>query len=142
METEKNKAIALRFIQVWGKGELEIIDELASPAISVHYPTFPQAIKGGEAFKQKLTEFRSVFPDGDLRVEEQIAEGDKVVLRWSYSGTHKGLIMDIPATGKKVNWTGITIYRITDGKVSEERGQEDVFGVLRQIGAIPQRKTQ
>ena len=138
MATEKNKAVAQRFAQVWGKGALEIIDELASPTISVHYPTFPEVIKGGEAFKQKLKEFRSAFPDGDLRVEEQIAEGDKVVLRWSFTGTHQGQLKGIPATGKKVKWTGISIYRIADGKVSEERGEEDIFGLLRQLGVLPQ----
>ena len=138
MEIEKNRAIAQRFAQVWGKGELAIIDELASPTISVYYPTFPQVIKGGEAFKQQLTEFRSAFPDGDIRVEEQIAEGEKVVLRWSFSGTHQGQLKGIPATGKKVKWTGISIYRISDGKVSEERGEEDIFGLLRQLGVVPQ----
>jgi steroid delta-isomerase-like uncharacterized protein len=116
MEAEKNRAIARRFAQVWGKGRLEIIDELASPTISVHYPVLPQEIKGREGFKEILGKFRSAFPDGDIRVDGEIAEGDKVVMRWSFSGTHKCQLIDIPATGKKVKWTGITIYRIADGK--------------------------
>jgi steroid delta-isomerase-like uncharacterized protein len=138
METEKNKAIARRFLQIWGKGELKIIDELASTTILVYYPTFPQVIKGPEPFKQKLTEFRSAFPDADIRVDEEIAEGDKVVLRWNFSGTHQGRLINIPPTGKKVKCTGITIYRVVDGKVLEERGEEDIVGLLRQLGVIPQ----
>jgi predicted ester cyclase len=60
------------------------------------------------------------------------------VIRWSFSGTHQGGLLDIPATGKKVRWTGITIYRIVDGKVLEEKGEEDFLGFFRQIGLVPQ----
>ncbi len=82
--------------------------------------------------------FRLAFPDSDLQIEEEIAEADKVVIRWIFSGTHQGSLLGIPATGKKVRWTGITIYRIVDGKVLEERGEEDFLGFFRQIGLVPQ----
>ena len=141
MQPEENKSIARRFVQVWGKGELDIIDELASPTLSVYYPVFPQQAKGGAAFKQELTGFRSTFTDVDIHIEEEIAEGDKVVLRWSLSGTHQGNLFGIPGTGKRIEWTGITIYRIADGKVVEERGEEDFLSILRQIGLIPEPQT-
>lgn len=142
MSTEENKSIARRFVQVWGKGDLGLIDELASPALSVYYPSFPQAIKGGEAFKTLLKEFRSTFTDSNLDIEEEIAEGDKVVISWSFSGTHQGTLQGgnlkgIPPTGNKVKWTGITIYKITDGKVIEEKGEENTIGLMRQMGVIP-----
>ena len=137
MDTENNKAIARRFIQVWAQGDMKLIDELASPTISVNYPIVPQGTKGREAFKKGLERFRSAFPDGELRVEEEIAEGDKVVLRWSMAGTNQGQLLNIPPTGKKAKWTGITIYQIADGKVVEERGEEDAVGLLRQLGVIP-----
>jgi steroid delta-isomerase-like uncharacterized protein len=142
---EENKEIARRFIQVWGRGDLGIIDELASPELSVYYPSFPQAIKGGEVFKALLEEFRSAFPDSNIDIEEEIAEGDKVVISWSFSGTHQGTLQGgnlkgIPPTGKKVEWTGITIYRIADGKVTEEKGEENTLGLMRQLGVIPPRK--
>jgi len=136
MSTEENKAIVRRFFQVWGKGDLGVIDELASPELSVYYPTFPQTIKGGEAFKTFLKEFRSAITDPNLDEEEEIAEGDKVVISWSFSGTHQGTLGGIPPTGKKVNWTGITIYRIADGKVIEEKGEEDSLALMRH-GLIP-----
>jgi steroid delta-isomerase-like uncharacterized protein len=141
MQLEENKAIARRFVQVWGKGELDIIDELASPELSVYYPSFPQGIKGSAVFKQKLTDFRSVLTDADLQIEEEIAEGDKVVIRWSYSGIHQGNIAGVPGTGKRIKWTGITIYRIADGKVVEERGEENHLSLLRQIGVLPEPQT-
>lgn len=85
-----------------------------------------------------MESFRLAFPDSDLQIEEEIAENDKVVIRWSFSGTHQGILLGIPATGKKVKWTGITIYQIVDGKVMEERGEEDFLGFFRQIGLVPQ----
>lgn len=137
MSTQENKSIARRFIQVWGKGDLDIIDELAAPSLSVQYPVIPQVIRGSKAFRQVMESFRSAFPDSDLQIEEEIAEDDKVVIRWIFSGTHQGSLLGIPATGKKVEWTGITIYRIVDGKVTEEKGEEDFLGFLRQIGLVP-----
>lgn len=136
MDLEKNKAIARRFSQVWGKGELDIIDELASPEISVNYPVFSHAINGIAAFKQHLTRYRSAFVDADLQIEEEIAEGDKVVLRCNFSATHQAEYRGIPATGKRIKWTGIIIYRIVDGKVAEEGGEEDYYAVFRQLGLL------
>jgi steroid delta-isomerase-like uncharacterized protein len=138
MSVENNKAIARRFIQVWGDGNLNVIEELAAPSIVVRYPTIPQVIQGVREFRHVLAGFRSAFPDSALRVEEEIAEGDKVAVRWSFSGTHKGNLMGIPPTEKKVTWTGITIYRIVGGKVEEERGEEDFAGFFRQVGLVRQ----
>ncbi len=136
MSVESNKAAARRFIQVWGDGNLDVVDELAAPSLVVRYPTIPQVIQGSREFRHVLAGFRSAFPDSDLRVEEEIAEGEKVVLRWTFSGTHKGGFMGIPATGKRVTWTGITIYRIVDGRVVEEQGEEDFLGFFRQVGLV------
>jgi steroid delta-isomerase-like uncharacterized protein len=137
MSTQENKTIARRFIQVWGKGNLDIIDELAAPSLSVQYPIMPQVVRGTKTFRKVMEEFRSAFPDSDLQIEEEIAEDDKVVIRWSLSGTNQGSLLGISATGKKVKWTGITIYRIVDGKVMEEKGEEDFLGFLRQIDRVP-----
>jgi len=97
----------------------------------------PQVVQGSKAFRKVMENFRSAFPDSELKVEEEIAEGDKVVIRWSFSGTHQGILLHFPPTGKRVKWTGITIYRIADGKIMEEKGEEDFLGFLRQIGSVP-----
>jgi len=137
MSTQENKNIARRFIQVWGDGDLDIIEELAAPSLSVQYPIMPQVVQGSKAFRKVMENFRSAFPDSELKIEEEIAEGDKVVIRWSFSGTHQGILLHFPPTGKRVKWTGITIYRIADGKIMEEKGEEDFLGFLRQIGSVP-----
>jgi steroid delta-isomerase-like uncharacterized protein len=96
-----------------------------------------QPIYGPEAFKQLLMGARSAVPDAAIEFLDEIAEGDKVVVRWTVHGTHQGVFLGIPPTGKQVTWSGITIYRITDGKVVEERGEEDALGLMQQLGVIP-----
>jgi steroid delta-isomerase-like uncharacterized protein len=132
-----NKEIAAKFAGVWGGESLDVIDELADPALTVRYPIMPQPIQGKDAFKKVMLSFRRAFPDAVNRVEDVIAEGDKAVVRWTFTGTQAGNFMGLPATGKKVTWTGITIYTLSGGKVIAEYGEEDFFGFLHQIGFIP-----
>jgi ketosteroid isomerase-like protein len=110
MSAEENRAIIRRFGQVWGKGSLAPVDELADPALSVHYPTLGETLHGPEAFKQFLKQFHDAFPDANITFDDEIAEGDKVVVRWTLRGTHHGELMSIQPTGKKIAFTGITIY--------------------------------
>jgi predicted ester cyclase len=136
MSTQQNKAIARQFVSLWGNGSLDIIDNLADASFSSYYPAFPMVIKGGNMFRKVIEGFRAAFSDLHCQVDEEIAENDKVVIRWSFSAMHTGDFLGYAATNKNVKWTGITIYRIINGKVVEERGEEDYLGYLRQIGAI------
>ncbi len=143
MGLEKNKTIARRLSQVWGTGDLEIVDELASPDLAVRFPVFPHGIRGIPAFKEMLARLRSAFVNADIQIEDEIAEGDKVVLRWSFSATHQAEFPpSVRPTGKRLKWTGISIYRIVNSKVVEERGEEDYLGILRQLGLIPESRAQ
>lgn len=137
MSTEENKALVRRFVQVWGKGSLDTLDELAAPNFSVYYPLLRETVHGSEAFKQVLMRFHTGLPDAEVVSEEVIAEGDQVVVRWTGQGTHTGELLGIPPTGKQATLTGITIYRLADGKIVEERGEEDALGFLQQLGVIP-----
>ena len=137
MSADDNKALARRFIQVWIPGNLGLVDELAAPDITVSYPALGEPLRGEEAFKHLLTHFHAAVPDAEVSVEEQVAEGDKVAIRWRISGTHRGELLGIAPTGKSLAWTGITIYRLAGGKVAEERGEEDALGLMRQLGVIP-----
>ena len=137
MSLEENKAIARRFAEIWGHESLAVVDELAGSSLSVSYPILRDVIHGPEAFKQFLTGFHSAFPDANVTLEDEIAEGEKVVVRWKLRGTHQGELLGIPPTNKQVEVSGITIYRITDGKIVEERGEEDALGLMRQLGVIP-----
>src|SRR6266536_1478373 len=135
MSIEENKAIALRFGQVWGKGDIKIVDELASPGLRVSYPLMPEPTEGISAFKEVLKMVHTAFPDIEIEIGEPIAEGDRVAVDWTMRGTHKGDMMGLPPTGKSVAWNGITFYRIENGKVLDERGEENGLGLLRQLGA-------
>jgi steroid delta-isomerase-like uncharacterized protein len=129
MSLEENKAIARRFLNLWGQGDLALVDELATPTFKVFYPYLSEPMVGLEAFKQHLQAFHAIVPDATLVSEDEIiAEGDKVVIRWTARGTYATEMERFPAaalTGKQVTWTGISIFQIVDGKVVEERGEED-----------------
>jgi predicted ester cyclase len=91
-----------------------------------------------EAAEQEAADFRRGFPDVVSTIEDLIAEGDRVVARWRSSATHRGEYMGIPPTGKEVEFTGISVYRIEAGKIAESWTVEDQLGLMRQIGAIPE----
>jgi predicted ester cyclase len=143
--SQENKAIVTRwFEEYWGKGNVAIVDELGTPDVLVHYPMHGPR-RGREAVKKMLTEFRAAFPDLTFwAVGDLIAEGDKVVGRWEGGGTHTGVAFsDLPvgslpaATGKKIHFTGTTVFRIVDGKVAEEIGEEGALTALQQLGLVP-----
>lgn len=137
MSTEDNKALDRRgFEEVWNQGNLAVIDELSAENVVTHNPPGPP-MQGTEAFKQFIQMYRSAFPDTQMTVEDQIAEGDKVVTRWTARGTHQGELMGIPATGKQVTVTGISVSRWANGKTVESWSNFDTLGMLQQLGVVP-----
>jgi steroid delta-isomerase-like uncharacterized protein len=103
----------------------------------VDHNPFPGQAPGREGVKQIITDMRASFPDLKVTQEDQIAEGDKVVTRWSASGTHKGDFQGIPPTGKLVEVMGIVIDRIAGGKIVDHWEQFDAMSMMIQLGAIP-----
>lgn len=136
MSTEENVAIVHRFAQVWSPGNLQLLDELASPDIVVTYPIPPEPMQGPEAFKAMLTELFVGLPDAVVTVDDTVAEGDKVGCRWSMEATHEGPLFGFPATGKRIRIWGLTFYRIAGGKVVEETGIGNTLSLLQQLGAV------
>lgn len=136
MSTEENKAIAERFAQIWSAGGLHLVDELAAPDIVVSYPIPPEPMRGPEAFKAFLSELVAGLPDVSVTVDDIFAEGDKVACRWTMTGTHDGPLFGFPASGKRVEISGFTHYRIAGGKVVEETGAGNSLGLLQQLGAV------
>jgi steroid delta-isomerase-like uncharacterized protein len=138
MSTKENEALTRRYTdEIWGKGDLKAIDEVFAPDYVDHFP-FPGFTPDREGLKKSISTFRSAVPDMRTRVEDVITEGDKVVARWSSTGTHKGELMGIPPTNKKVTMSGITICRIAKGKIVEEWSQADFAGMMQQLGVGPQ----
>jgi steroid delta-isomerase-like uncharacterized protein len=138
MSIEENKALVRRLVEgVWTTGNLDAADALLAPNMVDHAAQMGGGLGDREGFKNQVRMFRSAFPDGHTRIDDMIAEGDKVVLRWTDGGTHRGEFMGIAPTGRPVTITGIDIYRIADGKIVEYWCNEDELGLLRQLGAIP-----
>ena len=137
MSIEENKAIARRWLeQIWDKGSLAAMDELLTTNFVFNYAA-PGMASDREGYKQTVTMYRTVSPDMHYAVDDIVAEGHKVVVRWTGRGTHKGDLMGIAPTGKQVTITGISILRITGGKIVEEWGEMNMLGALQQLGAFP-----
>jgi steroid delta-isomerase-like uncharacterized protein len=141
MSLDENKAIVQRILsEFWLGGNLAVLDELLAPDCINHEQSNPEQ-RGKAACKQWANDVRLVnrrgFPDYDITSEDIVAEGDKVMKRWVFQGTHSGEFAGIPPTGKRVTMRGITLYRLTQGRVSEMYWNYDVFGLLQQLGAIP-----
>ncbi len=136
---EEHKMIVRRlFEEVWNEGRLDVLDKIAA-ADYINHPQAHQPNFGGgvEGEKQFISMYRSAFPDVQMTIEDMLAEGDKVVVRWTGRGTHNGELMGIPPTGKQATVTGIAILRITDGKLAEGWGEFDALGMMQQLGVIP-----
>lgn len=131
--TEENKALARRFtLDLWGKRNVALIDELLSADFVSHDP-FPGMPADREGEKKLLTMHIAAWGKAEGTVEDQIAEGDKVVTRWTFLATHQGEFMGIAPTGKRVKMKGINIHRIEGGKIAELWREVDVFGLLEQL---------
>jgi len=140
MNTDQNKITYRRFIQeVFNEGRLESVDELLSPAYQFHDAP-PGTPEGREGVKQVVSTFRTAFPDLQINIDDQIAEGDRVASRMTMRGTHKGVIFGISGTGKTVTMTGLTWVRIVGGRLAESWVRNDIVGLMNQLGALPQMK--
>ncbi len=138
MLEEENKTFVRRFYEeVWGKGNLDVADELYAENFVDHNPVDPDLPSGIEGFKQMVPMFRTAFPDMQFTIEDLIAKGDKVVSRLSIRATHQGEFMGIPPTGKQASITGIDIIRIVDGKMVERWGEVDMLRLMQELGVVP-----
>jgi steroid delta-isomerase-like uncharacterized protein len=138
MMSEENKALARRFLEeAYNEGNLGLADEIFASDYVLHDPTNPEEMRGPEGIKGFVQMYRSAFPDSRITVEDQIAEGDKVVSRWRGRGTHQGELFGIPPSGNQVEVTGITISRFSGGKFVEDWTNSDTLGLMQQIGAVP-----
>ena len=133
---EENKALARRSWEA--PDNLDIIDEVYAPDLVWHDPDLE--IRGAEEAKQFISKYKSAFPDLSVTFEDEVAEGDKVVTRWTLRGTHQGEIEEFgPATGRQVELKGISISRIEGGKIAEEWNSYDNLGVMQQLGLVPEK---
>src|SRR5574341_1131288 len=141
MSTEENKALALRLAEQGfnSAGDLTAIDELVASDFVDHNPLpgLPPLPPGLAGFKELAALFYAAFPDLHYSVEDMIAEGDKVMIRYTAWGTNQGEVMGMPPTGKRMTFTGFDFFRIAGGKMVEWWHQDDLLGMLQQFGMIP-----
>jgi steroid delta-isomerase-like uncharacterized protein len=133
--SEENKALALRSWEA--ANNPDTIDEVYAADLVWHEPD--QDLRGYEQAKQFVSTFITAFPDVNATVEDVIAEGDKVVTRWTIRGTHQGEVEEFgPPTGKQAELQGISIHRIEGGKIVEEWNRYDNLSLLQQLGLVPE----
>jgi steroid delta-isomerase-like uncharacterized protein len=135
-DPEANKALAIRADEHVNTGDTAIADEVFATDFVNHDPANPD-VRDLESYKGWVAATRTAMPDFHATMEDLIAEGDKVAERWTATGTQEGEISGIPPTGRQVTFTGMTIYRVAEGKIVEMWWSMDSLSVLQQLGVIP-----
>jgi steroid delta-isomerase-like uncharacterized protein len=144
MSAEENKAVVRREIEELFNhtGNLDAADEIITPDYVSYEPTSGET-RGIEGARQFAATYREAFPDLQSTIEDMVAEGDKVVVRFRARGTHQGETEAFgPPTGKRMEITGITIKRVSEGKIAEAWTNFDALGMMRQLGMIPEAAAQ
>jgi steroid delta-isomerase-like uncharacterized protein len=133
------KELTRRFIdEVWNQGKLDLVEQLVAPDCVTHDPAAPgRVIKGLDGIKELVSMYRNAFPDTEFEINDLILEGNKVAARITASGTHKGALMGIAPTGKRVSVAGTVITHFRDGKQVESWANYDQLGMLQQLGVAP-----
>jgi len=136
-DSSRQTMLVRRFVEAVLNGrDYAAIDELFAHDFVLHLPGMP-AIEGREAFRQSLAGLHAAFPDLRFTILELFGEGDKVAGRWAIEGTHEGELWRIAATGRRARWTATDIFRIENERIAENTPEEDIFGLMRQLGAVP-----
>jgi steroid delta-isomerase-like uncharacterized protein len=137
MSVIENKVVMGRFVEFINTANVALGELLVSPNAVFHVPGRPEPLTGLEGYMEIIGMMRGGFPDIQWTLEEVIGEEDSIVARFTMRGTHQGIFFGVPPTGNKIVVQALNIYKFSDGKIIEERGQPDLLGLLQQIGALP-----
>jgi len=133
----QNEAIARRYFEeIFNKGKLEVAEEIVANTCINHDRV--NEVQGIGGVKELAAKYRKAFPDLHLAIEDTISQADKVVVRWSWSGTHKGDLAGLAPTGKQTGGTGTTVFRVAGGKIAESWVNWDTLGMLEKLGVVQQ----
>ncbi|MWN06345.1 ester cyclase [Gilliamella sp. Pas-s95] len=136
MSIKENKVAIQKFLEFINTGNVELSKEIISENAIFYAPTSPEPLKGPSGYMHVLNIMRSAFPDIQWKLEEVVAEQNIVATRFTLNGTHKGHFFGIEPSGKKIEISAMNFYYFSNGKIIKEYGQPDIFGLLKQIGAI------
>jgi steroid delta-isomerase-like uncharacterized protein len=138
MSAEDNRALVRRFYEdAWNKHNPAVVDEIYTADFVDRSPDIPGIPHTREGLKQFMGVYLRAFPDANITIEDQLAEGDRVVTRWTGHGTQTGQFMEMPPSGKRVAVQGVQIDRLSGGKIVESWTLFDQLGMLQQLGAVP-----
>jgi steroid delta-isomerase-like uncharacterized protein len=132
--SEENKAIARQFLRMFELGDASMADAIVAADYYNHDAADPRT--GIEGVKAAVNMLKNGLADARVNIEFQVAEGDKVVSRYTWSGTHQGELFGMPATGKQVSWAVTATFRIADGKIREAWVNFDQWGLMQQFGVV------
>ena len=136
-QEELNRQVMERFVEFINSGNRSIGETVISPEVIFHAPTSPKPLHGLDGYISVLDMMRGAMPDIHWTIEETIAEADKVMVRFTMSGTQTQPLMGLPPTGKSIQVTAMNIYQLKDGKIVKEHGLPDFFSLLNQLGVLP-----
>jgi steroid delta-isomerase-like uncharacterized protein len=137
MSEADNKSVYLRFAAAVNQRNLDALDPLVAPNW-INHGADPNEPPGAERFKRIFAEFIAACPDFQITVEDQLAEGDKVMVRWHDTGTHTGSpLLGVPPSGKAIVLTGIDVLRLKNGQIIERWSESDQLYLLQTLGIIP-----
>jgi steroid delta-isomerase-like uncharacterized protein len=138
VSTEDNKALVRRwFEELFNDAKLDVADEIVTPDHVSHDTSTPEHPPGPEGERQLVNLVRGAFSDGRITIEDLVAEGDRVAVRWTFRGTHRGDFVRIAPTGNEVEMGAMDLFRVADGKIAETWSNVDMMTMMRQLGAAP-----
>jgi steroid delta-isomerase-like uncharacterized protein len=139
MSVETNKAVVRRFYEeLWNRWDLGTADEILARDVRFR-GSLGTSVEGIAAFKRYVEQIRAAFPDWHNRIDDLIAEGDQVVARLTWTGTHEGDFLGIAATGRTITYVGAAIFRLEDGRIHEAWVVGDTQEIWRALGYLPDR---
>lgn len=134
-----NAAVARRYLtELFGKGNVDVIDEVVDPQIFLADPMTPGGLKGADQLRQRVTEMAKEFSDNSVTIEEVIVAGDRVIARATWSGVHRGDFFGFKNTGRRATCKSVEILRIANGKVLENLSYFDTYEMFQQLGILPE----
>jgi predicted ester cyclase len=135
MSAEQNKVVTRRYFEeLWTQNNLAVIDEIIAP--DVVGTSAGQTFRGADTLRQRTKNLRAIYSDVRFAVEDQIAETEKVLVRWTFRGRHTGEYMGAKPTGKEVVATGMNLFRLAGGRIEEIWVESDDLGELQQLGVV------
>jgi predicted ester cyclase len=135
MSSPQNKDVALGWFSILNAHELHRAEGLFSPDYVLTMGS--EEHRGPNSIIAVVSSFYEAFPDLRFTTEDVLAEGEHVLVRWRVQGTHRGPLQGVAPTGRHVTWTGMSLLRIREGQVVEDRVEMDALGLMQQLGAVP-----